>query len=140
MSQDLGVNALKRIIGGVVEHPLADKDLTLPIEKERNLFVLIDGLLTNKYYNFQIRGFELQEKNPEKKLELDDIVVHNLDTKSKEFQKRQRVEKDAFITGNNLLHSKFWMLRITHDQFLEANPEIKEKLLKEKEKNGWPIF
>lgn len=135
-SKDLGLKALQRVIGGVVEHPLADIDLKLTVELEKKLFILLDSLLTNKYYNFQVRGLELQKENPDKKLELNDIVVHNLDMNSKEFQKLKKVQKDAFITANNLLHSKFWMMRITHDQYLEAHPEILEELNKLKEKNN----
>lgn len=131
LSKDLGLKALRRVIGGVVEHPLADKDLKLTIEKEVKLFILIDSLLTNKFYTGICQGLT----NPDTKLELHDVIVDNFNTNDKEFQKLKKVQKDAFITGKNLLHSKYWMMLITQQQYLDANPEIK-KQVEEREKNN----
>lgn len=139
MSKDLGLSALKRVIAGVIENPLAEKELRLTNEKEQKLFVLFDSLLTNKYYNCISKGLEDQGKDFEKKLELEDFIVHNINTNDKSFQKREKVEKDGFFTGNKLLCSKFLMMMITQQKYLEENPKVLEeldKLTKENEKNG----
>jgi hypothetical protein len=127
-SKDLGSSALKKIIAGVIEHPLAEVNLNLTIEKEAKLFVLFDSLLTNKYYNCIKVGLEDLKQNPEKKVELEDFIVHNIKMDSSEFKKRAQVEKDGFFTGNKLLCSKTVMWMVTESEYTK-------KMLKE-QKNG----
>jgi len=128
MSKDFGTSALKKIIAGVIEHPLAEVDLRLTIEKEAKLFVLLDSLLTNKYYTCIKKGLEDLKLNPEKKVELEDFIVHNVNMESREFKKRDQVEKDGFFTGNKLLCSKTVMWMVTESEYTK-------KMLKE-QKDG----
>jgi hypothetical protein len=143
MSKDIGLNALRKIVAGTIEHPLAKVDLTLPIEKEAKLFVLFDSLLTNKYYTCIKNGLEEQKLNPERKIELEDFITHSIDLNSREFKKREKVEKDGFFTGNKLLCSKTIMWLVIQNEYLakqtqsmvelnHSNNEVNEK----EEKNG----
>lgn len=108
MSKDLGLNALQRVLIGAIVNPFDEIELRLNFDKEKNLFVLFDSLLTNKYLNCIAIG--LSESGENKKQELEEFVLHKLDTSSTLFKKRANVEKDAFFTANKLLCSKYLML------------------------------
>jgi hypothetical protein len=123
MSKDLGLSALQRVLVGAIVNPFDEIELRLNFEKEKNLFVLFDSLLTNKYLNCIAVG--LSQAGENKKQELEEFILHKLDTNNTLFKKRANVEKDAFLTGNKLLCSKFLML------FVKIS-ETKEK----EEKNG----
>lgn len=121
MAKDLGLGALQRVVVGVVANPFDETELKLNFDKEKKLFQLFDSLLTNKYFNCLIVGLG-QAAEGKKRQELEDFIIHNLDLNSKEFKKREQVEKDSFLTSNKLLSSKYLMMFVTM-----------EKLRKEKE-------
>lgn len=126
ISKDLGLNALIKVVAAAIESPLFEVDVSFPFKNESNLFQLIDGLLTNKYFSCLKRAKEEQIENPEKKVEIENLIAHNVNIESKEFKKREKVEKDGFFTGNKLLFSKFYMMLIMTENLS----------LKEQEKNG----
>lgn len=133
LSKDIGLNALRKIVAGVVEHPLAEIELKLSVEKEAKLFVLFDSLLTNKYYTCIKNGLEEQAKNPDKKIELEDFIKHNSDFNSREFKKRDKVEKDGFFTGNKLLCSKTIMWMVIQNKYVAEQESNMVELNKSKE-------
>lgn len=136
LSKDLGISALKRVVAGVVENPLAEVELSLTNDKEKRLFTLFDSLLTNKYFNCIQTGLQEQAKNPEIKHELEDFIIHTLDLNSSDFKKREKQEKDGFFTGNKLLCSKYIMLMVSQNEYMKAHPELLEEMKKLKEKEN----
>lgn len=128
LTQDMNKKGLLRVIMGVVEHPLNDVQVKLMNKKEQKLFHLFDDLLVNKYMTCIQKGMEKMTEDNNAVKQVEDVIIHLVDTTSNEFQKRERVEKDAFATGNKLLASKFLMMLVT---FLEKAKEI-ENIDKEK--------
>lgn len=123
MSKDLGLSSLQRVLTGAIVNPFNEIELKLNFEKEKKLFQLFDSLLTNKYLNCIAVG--LSQAGENKKQELEDFILHKINTNDSLFKKRANVEKDGFFTANKLLCSKYLML------FVKIS-ESKEK----EEKNG----
>jgi hypothetical protein len=121
MAKDLGLGALQRVLTGAIVNPFDEKEINLHFDKEKKLFQLFDSLLTNKYFQCLIVG--LTESGENKKQELEEFILHKLDTNSKEFKKRIQAEKDSFLTANKLLCSKFLMILSVTQKFREKEKE-----------------
>lgn len=122
MSKDLGLGALQRVLTGAIVNPFDEIELKLNFDKERKLFQLFDSLLTNKYFSCIAVGNVKAGEN--KKQELEDFILHKLDTNSTIFKKRTQAEKDSFFTAHKLLCSKFLMIYVKTLEF--RNKENKE--------------
>jgi hypothetical protein len=115
MSKDLGLSALQRVLVGAIVNPFDEIEIKLNFDKEKKLFQLFDSLLTNKYFNcIAIGNLEAGEN---KKQELEDFILHKIDTNSTIFKKRTQAEKDSFFTGNKLLCSKFLIFYVKTLEF-----------------------
>jgi len=126
MSKDLGLGALQRVLTGAIVNPFDEIELKLSFDKEKRLFQLFDSLLTNKYFNCLVVGLSNAGEN--KKQELEDFILHKIDTNSTLFKKRTAAEKDSFFTSNKLLCSKFLMILVKTNEYRER--EINEAIKK----------
>lgn len=129
LSNNINKKGLWRVIAAVIEHPLNDAPFSLMSSKEQKLFHHFDSLLTNKYFNCIQAGMEKQAENPEAIRQVEDVIIHTLDTTSKEFTKRTAAEKDSFATANKLLASKFLMLLVTYLEEQERIQKIEKEAL-----------
>lgn len=118
MTKDLGLGATQRVLSGVIFNPFDEVELKLSFEKEKNLFVLFDSLLTNKYLNLLAKGLA-EAADPTKKQELEDFILHKIDTNGTLFKKRQKIEKDGFFMANKLLCSKYLMILVKTKEVME---------------------
>lgn len=102
----LNLKSLVRTISNVIENPLNESDIKTFSKDEKKFFDLLENLLAEKY----ISAIE-SVKDATSDLTIKDVVKHNYN--EKEFNKRDKLEKDAFATGNQLLFGKFTMIRFT---------------------------
>lgn len=103
---NLNLKSLVRTISNVIENPLNESAIKTFSKEEKKFFNLLENLLAEKY----ISSIE-NVKDSKVDLTISDVVKHSVD--SKEFNKRDKLEKDAFATGNQLLFGKFTMIRFT---------------------------
>lgn len=128
LSKSINLKGLRRVITGVVESPLQEGELHLLGPQEKKLFELLDGLFTNKYYSCLKSAVEVKLEDNKVMNDLDEIIKHKINIQSKEFQKREQVEKDAFHTGSKVLACKYLMWH-------EMQKELAEKMVAEEGKN-----
>lgn len=126
---NLNLKSLVRTVSNVIENPLNVSDIKTFSRDEKKFFDLLETLLAEKY----ISAIE-NVKDPKADLTITDIVKHNIN--AKEFNKRNKLEKDAFATGNQLLFGKFTMIRFTMLEELDRmSKDIKgDESVREEEK------
>lgn len=117
---NLNLKSLVRTISNVIENPLNESTIKTFSKDEKKFFDLLENLLAEKY----ISAIE-SVKDVKSDLTIQDVVKHNIN--AKEFNKRDKLEKDAFATGNQLLFGKFTMIRFTMLEELDKmSVEVKE--------------
>lgn len=122
----LNVNSIIRTINNAIESPLNENEIKSMSKKEKKCYDLLYHLLSEKY----VSSIE-NVKEDDKMLEIGEIVKHTYN--QKEFDGRDKVEKDAFATANKLIYTKITMIRYTlleQVKVEENNKELKG------EKNG----
>lgn len=106
VGQNMNLNSLIRTIGNVVENPLNEEEFKTFNDREREFFILLENLLTEKY----IASIE-NVKEVREGFTIQDIIQHSFT--EKDFNKRSVLEKDAFSTANQLLFGKYSMMHYT---------------------------
>lgn len=127
----LNTNSILRSITNVFEEGLErTKDEVKQFsEHETNFYNLLSALVSNKYIK------SIQNVNPEEPPKVIDDVIkppHNM----KEFNKRKKVEKDAYSTANMLLYTKAMMVNYTVLEYIQENAVELNTDEKKEEVNG----
>lgn len=114
IGKELNLNSIKRTLINVLEQYMEKdvKDIKQFSPKETIFFKSLDELLANKYVT------SILSLKPEQEIKtIEDVIksTHNV----QEFNKRKKVEKDAFATANQLLYTKMALIQHTLIQHLE---------------------
>lgn len=118
----LNLNSIKRTLINVLEQYMEKdtKDIKQFSPQEKLFFKLLDELFANKYVT------SILSIKPDQEIKtIEDVIKSTHDPK--EFNRRKKVEKDAFATANQLLYTKMALIQHTLIQHLE-NEEKKENV------------
>src|ERR1019366_7542335 len=99
LAKNLNNNSILRSLRNAFEEGLerSKEDVKQFSKNEQKFFNLLNGLLSNKY----IKSIQTVDKDVPPKV-IEDVIRHNHNVK--DFNKRKKVEKDAFSTANMLLY------------------------------------
>jgi hypothetical protein len=115
-AKNLNVKSLLRSVRNAFEEGLEREkvDIKQYSKSEEKFFTLFSSLLSNKY----IRSIQSVDRDVPPKV-IEEVVKHTHDLK--EFNKREKVEKDAFSTGNMLMYTKSMMVNYTVIEYMQEN-------------------
>lgn len=115
-AKNLNVKSILRSLRNAFEEGLEREkaDIKQYSKSEEKFFSLFSSLLSNKY----IRSIQSVDRDVPPKV-IEEVIKHTHD--QKEFNKRQRVEKDAFATGNMLMYTKSMMVSYTVIEYMQEN-------------------
>jgi hypothetical protein len=120
-AKNLNVKSILRSLRNAFEEGLEreKEDIIQCSKSETKFFNLLKDLLANKY----IKSIQSVDRDVPPKV-IEEVVKHTHNVT--EFNKRKKVEKDAFSTGNMLMYTKSMMVNYTVIEYLQEN-ELKLK-------------
>lgn len=134
LTKNLNLNSLIRTIGNVIESPLHEHVIKQMSKTEKKLFDELEELFAQKYVTYVMNYVN----NPPKEETTTPRAIEELVTylpEKKAFDKREKVEKDAFATANQILLTKTLMMQHTLLEYLNENAkEVKNESVGSPEK------
>jgi hypothetical protein len=115
-AKSLNINSILRSLLNAFQEGLekSKEDIKQFSKNEVKFFNLLNALLSNKYIK------SIQNVDPNQPPKVIDEVIKHIHSKT-EFNKRKKVEKDAFATANMLLYTKAMMVNYTVLEYMQEN-------------------
>jgi hypothetical protein len=121
----LNLNSIRRVIGNVIESPLNEQEIKTFSVKEKNVFDMLEELLSQKYVTYIMNYINNPPKEGETPRQIQELVTY---LPKYLFNKNiEQVEKDAFATANQIMLTKTLMMQHTLLEYLNSEEAKKNE-------------